>query len=106
MDKNELINEDNWIMQAAEGEQNSNVSAGSIEDGFGSCWAKCDKPDCGLQVVRPGKVQCHCDSLCSCGGEINYHESVEGFSISGYWCDICQSDFTNERNEAINSRRH
>lgn len=33
---------------------------GVVEDGFGSCWARC-KEDCGLQVVRPGKVQWECD---------------------------------------------
>ena len=32
-----------------------------IEDGFGSVWTACDRDDCGLQVVRPGKVQCWCD---------------------------------------------
>lgn len=34
---------------------------GSVEDGFGSVWAKCSHPQCGLAVVRPGKVQCWCD---------------------------------------------
>lgn len=29
-----------------------------VDDGFGGCWEKCDRPDCGLQVVRPGKAQC------------------------------------------------
>jgi hypothetical protein len=29
-----------------------------IEDGFGGRWPKCEKPDCQLEVVRPGKVQC------------------------------------------------
>lgn len=33
---------------------------GVVEDGFGSAWARC-APDCGLQVVRPGKAQCPCD---------------------------------------------
>lgn len=33
-----------------------------IEDGCGNSWAKCDRPDCQLEVVRPGKVQCNrCD---------------------------------------------
>jgi hypothetical protein len=30
-------------------------------DGFGSCWNLCQRSDCGLHVVRPGKVQCWCD---------------------------------------------
>lgn len=38
-----------------------------IEDGFGSTWPLCLRAECGLQVVRPGKVQCWCDSL---GGPI------------------------------------
>lgn len=33
----------------------------SVCDGFGSVWPKCKKPNCGLNVVRPGKVQCWCD---------------------------------------------
>ena len=33
-----------------------------VEDGFGSSWNLCDKKDCGLHVVRPGKVQCWCDN--------------------------------------------
>lgn len=32
-----------------------------VLDGFGSEWSKCSKLDCGLHVVRPGKVQCWCD---------------------------------------------
>lgn len=28
-----------------------------IDDGFGSIWTLC-RPDCGMEVVRPGKVQC------------------------------------------------
>lgn len=32
-----------------------------IDDGFGSWWKLCEKEDCGLQVVRPGKVQCNCE---------------------------------------------
>jgi len=34
---------------------------GTVEDGFGNCWFRC-KADCGLEVMRPGKVQCYCDS--------------------------------------------
>lgn len=30
---------------------------GVVEDGFGSAWRKC-APDCCIEVVRPGKVQC------------------------------------------------
>ena len=29
-----------------------------ISDGFGTSWHKCDREDCGLQIVRPGKAQC------------------------------------------------
>lgn len=32
-----------------------------ICDGFGSCWNLCQRSDCGLHIVRPGKVQCWCD---------------------------------------------
>lgn len=33
----------------------------TISDGFGSEWAKCRRPDCGLHVVRPGKARCDCE---------------------------------------------
>jgi hypothetical protein len=33
----------------------------TITDGY-SEWVKCDRKDCGLEVVRPGKVQCWCDT--------------------------------------------
>lgn len=29
-----------------------------LDDGFGNVWEKCSRPDCQLQIVRPGKVQC------------------------------------------------
>ena len=27
----------------------------------GEEWDLCDRPDCDLEIVRPGKVQCRCD---------------------------------------------
>lgn len=30
----------------------------TVEDGFGGCAYKCEREDCELQVVRPGKFQC------------------------------------------------
>lgn len=33
-----------------------------IEDGHGSVWVLCGEA-CGLEVVRPGKVQCFCDGV-------------------------------------------
>lgn len=29
-----------------------------IRDGFGTAWHKCDRKDCGLEIVRPGHAQC------------------------------------------------
>lgn len=35
-----------------------------ISDGCGSTWLKCERANCGLEVVRPGKVQCDvCESM-------------------------------------------
>jgi len=35
----------------------------TITDGFGNTWPHCERgAHCGLEVVRPGKVQCYCDS--------------------------------------------
>lgn len=36
------------------------VTLSVIDDGNGNMWAQC-KPDCRMQIVRPGKVQCDCD---------------------------------------------
>jgi hypothetical protein len=33
----------------------------TISDGYQE-WSKCSRQDCGLHVVRPGKVQCWCDN--------------------------------------------
>jgi hypothetical protein len=30
-------------------------------DGHGNAWAICDRVNCGIELVRPGKVQCWCD---------------------------------------------
>ena len=36
-----------------------------VDDGFGNVWMCCVLPDCDLEVVRPGKVQCsnRCESI-------------------------------------------
>ena len=41
----------------------------TIEDGFGSEWAKCTHPLCDLHVCRPGKAQCNkwCDYIDAMG---------------------------------------
>lgn len=46
----------------------------TIDDGFGNEWVKCSRAErCGLQIVRPGKVQCWCDYPCrKCGCDISY----------------------------------
>ena len=33
-----------------------------VDDGFGNIWERCMRPDCDLDVVRPGKVQCSGDT--------------------------------------------
>jgi hypothetical protein len=33
-----------------------------IDDGFGGVWELCNRSNCGLEVVRPGKAQCWCDA--------------------------------------------
>jgi hypothetical protein len=44
-------------------EQNwENIFRNEICDGFGNYWLLCDRKDCALEIVRPGKVQCNiCD---------------------------------------------
>lgn len=48
----------------------ANRDADTIQDGFGSTWVKCS-PTCDMQVVRPGKVQCSCDEVCSARYDID-----------------------------------
>ena len=74
---------------------------GDIEDGFGNCWAKC-KEDCGLEIVRPGKVQCDCDYICAeCGGEIrHYSEQESPFEHhSGWFCVNCTMQWATFKEE-------
>ena len=33
----------------------------TVSDGRGNEWPKCSRPDCGLEVIRPGQVQCNCE---------------------------------------------
>lgn len=39
-----------------------NADERTIDDEFGNEWPLCARPKCGLEIVRPGKVQCSCDS--------------------------------------------
>lgn len=48
-----------WFPMAAQ--PLPDVDYGEIDDGFGSTWSLC-KPDCRLEIVRPGKVQCECEN--------------------------------------------
>ncbi len=50
-----------------------------LDDGFGNQWKKCERSDCGLEIVRPGKVQCGvCDgSGVRFGDSPHEHEWIE-----------------------------
>lgn len=50
----------------------------TIEDGFGSIWVMCDRDDCGLEVVRPGKCQCWCDGNWVYDAEAGHSNFVAG----------------------------
>ena len=55
----------------------------SIEDGFGSEWMLCPFDDrqgasCGLQVVRPGKVQCSYGGWCPCDLRDELQSFIDG----------------------------
>jgi DNA repair exonuclease SbcCD ATPase subunit len=39
-------------------ERQSTEKVRLLDDGFGNMWYMCKRADCGLEVVRPGKVQC------------------------------------------------
>ena len=53
-----------------------NLDHGTISDGEGSEWPLC-MPGCGLEVVRPGKVQCFCDDLEDDDAKM-IHDQTEG----------------------------
>ena len=36
----------------------TDAAARVLDDGFGNVWTKCHEPECGLEIVRPGKAQC------------------------------------------------
>ena len=55
-----------WAMVApgtgtakAKVEHGKHLCVVEVADGFGHVWTRCDRPDCDLEVVRPGKAQCH-----------------------------------------------
>jgi hypothetical protein len=71
-----------------------------LDDGFGNVWFKCELgSDCGLQIVRPGKSQCWCDSI-----EQLYHEyDLERFGWAGdgwyFWNEtrnICYGPYSSQ----------
>lgn len=64
------------------------------EDGFGSAWACSNEArvsrTCGLQVVRPGKVQCWCDDEAEDGTCL--HSSSTSSGAGGTWCrSLCMA---------------
>lgn len=71
-----------------------------LDDGFGNVWHKCElKSDCGLEIVRPGKSQCWCDSI----EMLYYDDNVERFGWAGegwyFWNEtrnICYGPYSNE----------
>jgi len=64
-----------------------------IEDGHGHSCTKCERSDCGLEYIKPGKTQCWCDNICECGNEIEYFgfEDSPFEKMSGSICIKCQS---------------
>lgn len=69
-----------------------------VEDGFGSAWSchnetRTTRP-CGLQVVRPGKVQCWCDDEAEDGSCLHScSQSHQGRTVCRSLCgkELCNS---------------
>lgn len=62
------------------------MTAKYISDGFGNSWCcKHDLPEewCGLEVVRPGKCQCVCDSGLEALLTFHYERGVDETLESG-----------------------
>lgn len=51
-----------------------------ITDGFGNEWLKCG-PDCDMEVVRPGKVQCSCSETREQRDRMIEERDLEWFQI-------------------------
>lgn len=62
-----------------------------VSDGFGNEWLRCERSDCDLSVVRPGRVQCKCEFECPCGGQITYHfdPDLRWSNVTGWFCSAC-----------------
>lgn len=49
-----------------------------LDDGFGNTWTTCEMDDCGLEIVRPGKVQCErCQFEDETPGKVDIQEKTE-----------------------------
>jgi hypothetical protein len=62
------------------------VHFGVVEDGTGGVWRRC-RLDCGMEIVRPGKVQCS-----TCGGSAGapfFEEALENGA-----CPVCSGEGT------------
>lgn len=64
-----------------------------ITDEFGNYWQRCG-PNCELEIVRPGKVQCnYCDTLCDfCGrNSVEFHLDPDSRwpGVAGWFCSNC-----------------
>ena len=80
------------------------MKGNDICDGFGNSWSRCKLgADCGLHVVRPGKIQCWCqdqaesrDRVAELIGDVvrfeNYIAALE---------DVCTPEQLREARKAV-----
>ena len=65
---------------------NSKNQSDYLDDGFGNQWHKCELgKDCGLEIVRPGKTQCWCDTWIQWIDNFSPVDSNRGFTTAGFY---------------------
>lgn len=65
---------------------NSKNQSDYLDDGFGNKWYKCElAEECGLQIVRPGKSQCWCDSKVEWISDFSPIDESRGFKGKGWY---------------------
>jgi hypothetical protein len=60
MDTANTTNEEHRLARIAREALDTASTRRELDDGCGNRWPLCS-PDCKLEIVRPGKVQCECD---------------------------------------------
>ncbi len=70
----------------------------AVTDGFGNSWPRCELNECGLHVVRPGKVQCWCDDAKGEVLALRRHSADQGLTLATL-CDLILGEGAGDRSD-------